>query len=115
VPPVQRRRYVRQAYVTLVRITQDDGVVLDGRSEDISEGGMLVLTERACQDGMKATIRFALPLSGRIVTVASELRWVRTGRGRVAAGLQFEGLETEAQIEVGRYVALMTEAGDGSG
>ncbi|MFW5741341.1 MAG: PilZ domain-containing protein, partial [Myxococcota bacterium] len=108
-PAVQRRRYERQAYVTLVRIIQEDGLILDGRSEDISEGGMLVLTERACTNGMKATIRFALPLSGKIASVAATLRWVRSGRGRVAAGLQFEGLEAQAQEEIGRYVTLMAK------
>lgn len=110
VPPVQRRRYERQPYVTLVRITQEDGFVLDGRSEDISEGGMLVLTPRECANGMKAEVRFALPLSGRIMTVGATLRWVRGGRGRAAAGLQFENLESEAQIEIGRYVSIMARS-----
>jgi len=107
IPMVQRRRFERQAYVTLVRIVQEDGAVLDGRSEDISEGGMLAVTDRACTDGASASIRFALPLSGRIATVPSTLRWVRGGRGRVAAGLQFEDLEAAHRNEIGQYVALM--------
>ena len=107
VPPVQRRKYERQPYVTLVRITQADGLVLDGRSEDISEGGMLVLTPRECANGMKAEVRFALPLSGRVVSTQATLRWVRMGRGSAAVGLQFDDLEAELQIEIGQYVSIM--------
>jgi tRNA A-37 threonylcarbamoyl transferase component Bud32 len=102
-----QRRYARAPYITPVRIVESTGAHLDGRSEDISEGGLLVFTPRECRSGDVVKCRFALPTSGRITEVSATARWVRVARGNGAVGLEFLDLAQAARDEVRRYVSLM--------
>jgi serine/threonine-protein kinase len=103
----QRRRYARAPYVTPVRIVQQDGRSIDGKSEDISEGGLLVMADRACGAAEQVEIRFALPTTGRIVVCRAIARWVRTVRGTGALGLQFQDLAEEVRAGIRQYVTMM--------
>lgn len=104
---VPRRRYARAPYVTPVSIARRDGLTIDGHSEDISEGGMLVLTEQPCNSDHTVTIRFALPGTGKLISVQASARWVRTARGTGAAGLEFQSLPEAARCAIRDYVAMM--------
>lgn len=107
-PPVaSRRRFPRAPYVTPVRITLSDGTVIDGRSEDISEGGMLAVVPRRCDSTELGQVRFALPVSGRVVTARARSRWVRDARVGAAAGLEFDGFPEEHRAAIRSYVVLM--------
>lgn len=103
----QRRRHERQPYVAPVHVILSNGKTLDGRSEDISEGGLLVVVRQPCATGDRAQARFATPMSGRVVTVDVILRWVRDARGRSAAGLEFQSLPDPIRGEIAEYVRLM--------
>jgi eukaryotic-like serine/threonine-protein kinase len=103
----QRRRFARAPYVTPVRIVQQDGRSIDGKSEDISEGGLLVMADRACGAAEQVEIRFALPTTGRIVGCRAIARWVRTVRGTGALGLQFQDLADEVRAGIRQYVTAM--------
>jgi len=105
-----QRRYARAPYITPVRIVESSGTHLDGRSEDISEGGLLVFTPRECRSGDVVKCRFALPSSGRITEVSATARWVRVARGNGAVGLEFLDLAQAARDEVRQYVSLMASA-----
>jgi len=103
---VQRRRYARAPFVTPVLIVQPDGVSTHGKSEDISEGGLLVITEGACANGVEATIRFMTPLAGRVVELKAMTRWVKSARGKAAIGLEFLSLPDALRQEIREYVSL---------
>jgi eukaryotic-like serine/threonine-protein kinase len=103
----QRRRFARAPYVTPVRIVQQDGRSIDGKSEDISEGGLLVMADRACGAAEQVEIRFALPTTGRIVVCRAIARWVRTVRGTGALGLQFQEVSDEVRAGIRQYVTMM--------
>jgi c-di-GMP-binding flagellar brake protein YcgR len=90
-----------------VRIVQQDGRSIDGKSEDISEGGLLVMAERACGAAEQVEIRFALPTTGRIVGCRAIARWVRTVRGTGALGLQFQDVSEEVRAGIRQYVTMM--------
>ncbi|MEJ7730021.1 MAG: serine/threonine-protein kinase [Polyangiaceae bacterium] len=108
-PGAQRRRYARAPYVTPVRIVSGDQSTLDGRSEDISEGGMLVITPRPCNDGEKVHVRFASPTGGHIVVVLCISRWVRMARdGKGAVGLEFVELAQHVRVSIAEHVRLMS-------
>ena len=62
------RRHARGPYATPIRLSTASGT-FDGRSEDISNGGMLVIARRAPANEEPARLRFALPIEGRIVVV----------------------------------------------
>lgn len=114
-----RRRNVRAPYITPCRVVRADGSCIDARSEDISEGGILLLLPHAStpasapfQTGATelVRIRFALPTTGLVATVVGAVRWVKDGRGRAALGVEFEGLESEARRSIATYVKHFGEA-----
>ncbi len=119
---MQRRRALRAPYATPVRIVipaepgtpNAEMVTLEGRNEDISEGGMLVISRDACPVNRRVYIRFALPIDGRIVTVAADTRWIRAARpgdveGPRAIGLEFSRLAPDVAEVISAYVGLMNQ------
>jgi serine/threonine protein kinase len=107
-----RRRHVRSAYVTPCRIVRDDGSYLDGRSEDISEGGMLVLVEHLGSqpiktEGEDVVVKFALPTGGRVIQQRARIRWIKDARGRAAIGVEFQAPEPASVASIATYVKLI--------
>jgi tRNA A-37 threonylcarbamoyl transferase component Bud32 len=109
VPP--RRRFHRAPYRTPVRVMSKWGEV-DGRCEDISEGGMLLLASQACEPNEEVSVRFALPIEGRVAACKARVQWVRARPDRPyasqAIGLEFLDIAPEHRASLARYVALMT-------
>jgi serine/threonine protein kinase len=109
----QRRRTPRAAYSTPVQIQLENAKAIDGRSEDISEGGMLVICRDMADAGGIATARFALPIEGKIVALRAHMRWVRAARpnepqGPRAIGLEFIDVPAALHTSIARYVTLMS-------
>jgi serine/threonine-protein kinase len=104
-----RRRFVRAPYAAPVRIVARVGP-LDGRTEDISEGGVLVIAPSGCDEGEVIHVRFPLPSSGRIVAMQAVARWAKTHRGHRAFGLSFVSPPDDALADIRKYVGLMTVA-----
>jgi len=109
-----RRKVPRAPYVTPVSLAVAGGTV-DGRTEDISEGGLLVITRQACEANQRAKVRFASPIEGRVVTCDAHVRWVRAAPPEVANGARAIGVEfiepsPEIRASIARYVAAMGEA-----
>jgi serine/threonine-protein kinase len=109
-----RRKMPRAPYVTPVNLLLKGGAI-DGRTEDISEGGLLVITRHPCEPGQRATIRFASPIEGKVVSCEVHLRWVRAARPEMAQGARAIGVEfidpaAEVRASIARYVAAMGEA-----
>jgi eukaryotic-like serine/threonine-protein kinase len=104
--PATRRRFPRAPYVTPVRIIHGE-MVLDGRSEDVSVGGLLVLAPQAFEQAQLVTVRFALPMTGRVIEIGATARWVKAAGVRGAVGLQFSSLPAEAHEVIDRYVTMM--------
>ncbi|MEO6573049.1 MAG: serine/threonine-protein kinase, partial [Polyangiaceae bacterium] len=114
----QRRRWPRAPYATPVRVLLANGGALDGRNEDISEGGMLLLSREDCTQGELVKVRFALPMEGRVVTCPTIVRWVRAARpddpeSPRAIGLEFVDLAPEVRASIGRYVELIGDPSQG--
>lgn len=104
--PATRRRFPRAPYVTPVRIMHGDSV-LDGRSEDVSVGGLLVLAPQAFEQAQLVKVRFALPMTGTVIEIDATARWVKAARVTGAVGLQFASLPAEAHDVIERYVTMM--------
>lgn len=105
-PPEQRRKSPRACYVAPVRIMRTDATSVQGRSEDISEGGLLVICADPPVDRELVQARFALPSSGKLVTVAAEARWARAAKaGLGAVGLQFIKPPSGTIDDIRRYIA----------
>ena len=102
-----KRRFPRAPYVTPVRVMQGDGSSIDGRSEDVSVGGLLTVLTHSVAQGELARVRFALPISGKIAELEATTRWIRTARGKDAVGLEFRSISSEARDAIERYVSAM--------
>ena len=75
---------------------------------------MLVICRDPCEAGGMATVRFALPIGGRVVSCQAHVRWVRAARpnepqGPRAIGLEFVDVTEEMRTSISSYVALMGE------
>jgi serine/threonine protein kinase len=110
---VQRRRAMRAPYNTPVRLVLggQQAPTMDGRTEDISEGGLLVLSRDGCTADQRVAVRFALPMEGKVVSVEAHVRWVRASPalGVCAMGLEFVDLAPTVRTSVATYVALMAD------
>jgi eukaryotic-like serine/threonine-protein kinase len=102
-----RRRFARAPYTTPVRILREKKPTLDGRSEDISVGGLLVLTETPCEAQEPVRVRFALPMTGKVIEVAATARWVKMARRTGAVGLEFSALPQDVHDGIALYVKAM--------
>jgi serine/threonine-protein kinase len=108
----QRRKRERAAYSTPVHMVMGD-VSIDGRSEDISAGGLLVLCRDECPTGRSVTLRFALPIEGRVARVDGCVRWSRAAHGATdprssrVVGIEFIGAPADVVASIQLYVSLM--------
>ena len=112
-PLTARRKLPRAPFQTPVRMVAHGGA-LDGRTEDISEGGLLVLAPQELTVGESVQVRFALPVSGAVVHCPAVVRWARTRAApaltRAAMGLEFVQPPTEVRVAIGQYLDLMGRA-----
>ena len=104
--PTTRRRFPRAPYVTPIRIYHGE-TVLEGRSEDVSVGGLLVLAPQAFEQAQLVNVRFALPMTGRVIEIGATARWVKAAGVRGAVGLQFSALPADAHEVIDKYVTMM--------
>ncbi|MDF2693458.1 MAG: hypothetical protein K0S65_1841, partial [Labilithrix sp.] len=109
--PVEMRRYPRAAYRTPVRVEVPGIGAVDGRSEDISEGGLFVITRGKIADGAQVTVRFALPIDGKVVSETGVVRWSRAPHsgdgGARAIGIELSSPGAESVKQISRYVSFM--------
>jgi len=113
-PVEARRRVARAPYVTLATLHRDaTSNPIDARIEDISEGGVLVVANEACAQGDVVRLRFATPMTGRMIEITATSRWSRSSRGTRATGFEFQNLSEQTRQEIRQYVALMTSGKGG--
>jgi len=109
-PPSHRRQYVRAPYVTPVLLISATGGETEGRSEEISEEGMLVITPLSFPLGSPMQMRFASPMTGEMIALDGSVRWTREGRGRSAIGLEFVSVPPVLRGVVAQYIAMLPAA-----
>ena len=101
-----RRRFARVPYNTPVRLHVGDRI-LEGRSENISEGGLLLITNDLCTDGEAVEVELALPSSGTLVRVGGVARWARAGRTGKALGVEFDEVPQRVRFAIRGLVARL--------
>jgi hypothetical protein len=112
-PQSEGRRHRRVWYRTPVRVEIPSVGAIDGRTEDVSEGGIFVVTRSPVPEGVPVTIRFALPLDGKIVSETGIVRWSRSiaedgteqPRAPRAIGIELVGPGEESLLQLARFVA----------
>ena len=106
------RKFPRASYRTPVRIEVSGFGAIDGRSEDVSERGLFVVTRGKIAEGAEVTVRFALPIDGKVVSEAGVVRWTRqpksgdTNEPR-AIGIELASPGAESSRQIARYVSFM--------
>ena len=105
---LEARRFPRAPYTTPAVFAAHRGDSLNGRIEEISEGGTQFITSLRIEPGRTGTLRFSAPITGRVCQVNVTARWARAGRGNLhAVGFEFSDLTAEARAAIAKYVALM--------
>ena len=108
--PNQRRRHERAPFLAPVSLRRPEGA-LDGRCEDISESGMLLICRQECVADRTYEVRFGAPISGRIATTDARVRWVRARpAGGFAVGLEFVDPADSLVDDIAHFVRLMSDA-----
>ena len=104
------RRATRAPYMTPVRV-RTATEALDGRSEDVSTGGLFVVlpSSAGVVIGARVEVRFPMPANGALVTCAAIVRWVRprTGATSCAVGLEFVALDPRIERALEQYVQIV--------
>ncbi|MGH7330262.1 MAG: PilZ domain-containing protein, partial [Polyangiaceae bacterium] len=105
------RRHPRTSYMTLAQLRIGERDTHDGRIEEISVSGFQFVGQRQIPAGTRALVKFALPMSGRVIESAVVARWSRATRALQVSG--FEMIEPKSDIvaDIHKYVSLMTGAG----
>jgi serine/threonine-protein kinase len=110
-----QRHFARAPYVAPIRVVDASGVVRDGQTADLSEGGLLAMLSAPIELGTKVTLRVGLPVSGRIVQLDGVARWMREARHRRAIGFEFAEPAPDARDEIRRFVEITTRPVTGRG
>lgn len=98
------RRHARVPYMTPVRVRFEQGL-LEGRSEDLSESGLLVLMPIPLPEGTEVHVRFALPITGEIAVCRGVVRWVKPREARTSAvGLELLDIPARMKAIIADYV-----------
>ena len=105
-PVEARRKQLRAPYITPVRIIGANEQI-DGRTEDISASGLLVVARGELKLEGPVIVRFALPTTGRVVAVQASPKWAREQSGRTAIGLEFLNLDPVAAEAIQSYVRFV--------
>ncbi|MDW8245032.1 MAG: serine/threonine-protein kinase [Sandaracinaceae bacterium] len=99
----ESRRFLRAPYVAPLRVISPPQA-LDGRSADLSEGGILAIVSQSCEAGSRVEVRFPAPRSGKVVRTAGTVRWTRKHGQLWAIGIQFDELPEDFRAEIREYV-----------
>jgi len=70
-------------------------------------GGLLVLAPQAFGQEERVKVRFALPITGKLLEVPATARWVKMARGTGAVGLEFAALAPDHLAVIENYVVAM--------
>ena len=100
----ERRKTQRVGLVTQVECKTTGDYNL-GRSQDISEGGLLVVTRTTLDSGTEVVVRFNLPPYPRGIhmEVPGVVVWVRAGE---SLGIQFLQLKDQQREAIAKYIQL---------
>lgn len=102
-----RRKQPRVPFGTPVRVAWS-GHIADGRSDDVSEGGMLVMIDATPEPNSDVTLHFDVPGTNTRAAVSCRVQWVKPGRRRTAVGLEFLSIGDPIR----RAIAALTTLGD---
>lgn len=105
--PGRRRKFARAPYVAPVRVVGGGGRVLDGRIEDISEGGVLLVSTSGWEPESRVKLRFPLPSSGRVHDFEGIVKWSKSRRMHFAVGIEFVGVGDAIREDIRAYVAAL--------
>jgi CheY-like chemotaxis protein len=96
----ERRRYYRHRITVPVTILRSGGEQLNGRSVDISSGGILLDTTTSVPENTQLKVHFKLPRISENMVIACEVIWSQEGR----LGLRFLRYSKNAKEELTNWL-----------
>jgi uncharacterized protein (TIGR02266 family) len=119
--PVAYERRAKPRYTVHFSVTlAGDNNFYLGISENLSEGGLFVRTQKVLSIGTRIEMDFVLPTSAKHLSVTGVVRWVRSpdavreeynnygsvedANSKPGLGLQFEELSPEVSHEIAKFI-----------
>ncbi len=102
-----RRRHTRAPFTTAVAMHATDGSHFQGRTQDLSTGGVLILADEAFDPAKITKIELALPFEGSPVILPAIGRWSRPARKGLLVGVEFVDLPEAVSENIRMFVAEM--------
>lgn len=108
--PVERRDGERHGVEIDISVTSESNFYT-GVTENVSQGGLFVVSEKLPDIGTIMAVRFSLPGDPRAIECTGEVRWHRTGpddEGERGYGIRFIDLEEEASERITAFLQVRT-------
>ncbi len=105
--PGEAREHRRASYMTPLRIEFADGRTVDGQCQDISEGGLFVVTKAECSLNKPVKVRLPLPVGGKVVVIEATTRWSDERLDGRGIGLELRNPPKDVKDSIRKYVELM--------
>lgn len=99
----ERRVNPRLPYFTPVRLLVGDNALHEGCSEDLSHGGMLVLSAAVLPVGTSLSLRFVPPGRVAAVTLRATVCWSHKAGEHALVGLRFASVSPEVHESIEAY------------
>ena len=99
----ERRRYFRQRLDAPAEVQLESGEKTPAHTLNVSESGLAISANLPMRTGQKIWFAFPLPDTSLMITGSGQIVWT-DARGQ--AGIHFEELNPQAQIELKNWLAL---------
>lgn len=106
---IEKRKNKRVTFSSIISMESEDNLYT-GVSQDISTGGIFVVTDRLLPLGTKILVEFIIPPHDRKIKICGEVRWLRESNNKSdtdpGMGLQFVDLSEEDRQALESFIEL---------
>lgn len=106
---IEKRKNKRVTFSSIISMESEDNLYT-GVSQDISTGGIFVVTDRLLPLGTKILVEFIIPPNDRKIKICGEVRWLRESNNKSdtdpGMGLQFVDLSEEDRQALESFIEL---------
>lgn len=101
----ERRNWLRAPYLTPASVLVGERGI-EGRTRDISEGGLQLHVREKLEKGTTVVVRFAPPLSIVAISVRGTVQWARELERGYGVGISFQSIPDEVRAIISGYAGL---------
>jgi c-di-GMP-binding flagellar brake protein YcgR len=110
----ERRRFVRVPFIFPVKFQiagDPEGRVFHALSDNLSEGGIKIISMQPMEEGADIVLDFALPTPQGVVEIrcSGRIVWYQEAQGRNFCGVQFSEMDGRHQEVLQQFIGKILE------